>query len=92
MMPAQPPWCTVMVALAAAAHTKGLPIWIFHGAKDDVVPTVQSRKLVQAMRDAGTDVKYTEYPDIGHGAWEPAYADEELWKWLFAQRLAKPSR
>ncbi len=75
-----------------AARTKGLPIWIFHGAKDDVVPTIQSRTLVQAMRDSGTDVKYTEYPDIGHGAWEPAYADEELWKWLFAQRLAKRSR
>ncbi|HEV7704706.1 MAG TPA: prolyl oligopeptidase family serine peptidase [Gemmatimonadaceae bacterium] len=77
---------------AVAQVTKGLPIWIFHGAKDDVVPTVQSRKLVQAMRDVGTDVKYTEYPDVGHGAWDPAYADEELWKWLFAQRLVKPSR
>ena len=77
---------------AVAAATKGLPIWIFHGAKDDVVPTVQARKLVQAMRDAGSDVKYTEYPDVGHGAWDPAYADPELWKWLFAQRLEKPSR
>ena len=38
------------------------------------------------------DVKYTEYPDVGHGAWDPAYADPELWKWLFAQRLVKPSR
>jgi predicted peptidase len=77
---------------AVAAQTTGLPIWIFHGAKDDVVPTVQSRNLVQAMRDAGTDVKYTEYPDVGHGAWDPAYADEELWKWLFAQRLVRSSR
>jgi predicted peptidase len=75
-----------------ASVTKNLPVWIFHGAKDDVVPTVQSRKLAQAMRDAGTDVKYTEYPDVGHGAWEPAYADEELWKWLFAQRLTKAIR
>jgi predicted peptidase len=75
-----------------ASQTKGLPIWIFHGAKDDVVPTVQAQRLVKAMRDAGTDVKYTEYPDVGHGAWEPAYADEELWKWLFAQRLTKASR
>jgi len=53
---------------------------------------VQAQKLVKAMRDAGTDVKYTEYPDVGHGAWEPAYADEALWKWLFAQRLTKASR
>jgi predicted peptidase len=77
---------------AVAQLTKGLPIWIFHGAKDDVVPTEQSRRLVQAMRDAGSDVKYTEYPDVGHGAWDPAYADQELWTWLFAQRLVRPSR
>ena len=77
---------------AVAALTKGLPIWIFHGGKDDVVPTVQARKLVQAMHDAGSDLKYTEYPDVGHGAWDPAYADAELWTWLFAQRLEKPSR
>ena len=74
-----------------AAQTTGLPIWIFHGAKDAAVPTVQAQKLVKAMRDAGSDVKYTEYPDVGHGAWELAYADEELWKWLFAQRLVKAS-
>ncbi len=75
-----------------AERTKGLPIWIFHGAKDDVVPTIQAQRLVKAMRHAGTDVKYTEYPDVGHGAWEPAYANPELWKWLFAQRLGKTSR
>ncbi len=73
--------------VAIAALTKGLPIWIFHGAKDDVVPTVQAQKLVKAMRDAGTDVKYTEYPDVGHDSWDLAYADADLVKWLFQQEL-----
>jgi predicted peptidase len=56
------------------------------------VPAVQSQKLVQAMKDAGQSPRYTEYADLGHGAWDRAYGDEELWKWLFAQRLVKPSR
>jgi predicted peptidase len=77
---------------AVAGATKGVPIWIFSGAKDDVVPAVQSQKLVQAMKDAGQSPRYTEYADLGHGAWDRAYGDEELWKWLFAQRLVKPSR
>lgn len=77
---------------SVAQRTKGLPVWIFHGGKDDVVPTEQSRKLVAAMRAAGSSPRYTEYPDVGHGAWDRAYADEELWRWLFAQRLTRGSR
>ena len=75
-----------------AQQTKGLPVWIFHGGQDDVVPTVQSRKLVAAMKAAGSSPRYTEYADLGHGAWDRAYGDEELWQWLFAQRLTKASR
>ena len=75
-----------------AQQTKGLPVWIFHGGQDDVVPTVQSRKLVAAMKAAGSSPRYTEYADLGHGAWDRAYGDEDLWQWLFAQRLTKASR
>jgi predicted peptidase len=75
-----------------AQVTRGLPVWIFHGGQDDVVPTVQSRMLVAAMRAVGSSPHYTEYADLGHGAWDRAYGDEELWTWLFAQRLTKTSR
>lgn len=75
-----------------AERARGLPVWLFHGAVDDVVPVKQSRALVQAMRAQGTTVRYTEYADVGHGAWDRAYAEEELWTWLFAQRLAPASR
>jgi len=77
---------------SVARLTKDLPVWIFHGGQDDVVPTEQSRKLVAAMKAAGSSPRYTEYPDLGHGAWDRAFGDEELWKWLFAQRLTKESR
>jgi predicted peptidase len=75
-----------------AQQTKDLPVWIFHGGQDDVVPTVQSRTLVAAMKAAGSSPRYTEYADLGHGAWDRAYGNEELWTWLFAQRLTKASR
>ncbi len=75
-----------------AAAAKDVPTWIFSGAKDDLVPAVQSRDLIAAMKAVGSSPKYTEYEDLGHGAWDRAYGDEELWKWLFAQRLEKKGR
>jgi predicted peptidase len=64
-----------------------MPIWVFHGADDTVVPTDRSRNMVQAIKDAGgTKIKYTEYPGVGHGSWKPAYADPEFLKWMFKQK------
>jgi predicted peptidase len=62
-----------------------IPVWIFHGQKDWMVPVASSRELDDALKRAGGDVRYSEYPDLGHDSWDRAYADPELWKWLFAQ-------
>lgn len=69
----------------AATRLKDTPIWIFHGARDDLVPPAQSRKMYAALKAAGGDVHYTEFPDANHNSWDPAYATAELWPWLFAQ-------
>ena len=61
------------------------PLWIFHGDADDVISVDVSREVVKALRDAGGNPKYTEYPGVDHGSWEPAYRDPELIEWLFAQ-------
>jgi poly(3-hydroxybutyrate) depolymerase len=61
------------------------PLWIFHGDADDVISVDVSREVVKALRDAGGNPKYTEYPGVDHGSWEIAYRDPELIEWLFAQ-------
>lgn len=72
---------------AEAAHQlRDIPSWIFHGALDDVVPPEQSRRMHAALRDAGADVRYTEFPDANHNSWDAAYRTGALWQWLFAQR------
>ena len=63
-----------------------LPIWIFHGEKDSVVPTRHSQEMVEALKKAGGKPIYTEYAGIRHNSWTPAYADEKLWAWLFEQK------
>jgi predicted peptidase len=63
------------------------PVWIFHGDADPSVPVEESRKMAEALRAAGGDVKYTEYPGVAHDSWVKAYAEPELVPWLMQQRL-----
>lgn len=63
------------------------PVWVFHGAVDDTVPVEESRKMVAALRAMGANVRYTEYPGVGHESWDRAYAESELVPWLLAQSL-----
>ncbi len=64
------------------------PVWAFHGGSDSVVPVQRSQKMIEALKAAGRKPKYTEYPGVGHNSWSAAFADPELFKWLFAQKRA----
>jgi predicted peptidase len=79
------PLCGIGTPSRASA-VRDMPIWVFHGAKDDLVPVTASREMVAALKAVGSTVRYTEYADVGHGVWERAYAEPELPNWLFAQR------
>lgn len=65
---------------------RDLPVWVFHGKKDRIVPYEESERLVNRLRAYGGEVKFTLYPDVGHAAWEPAYSDPELYAWLLSKR------
>lgn len=72
---------------AMALRLKDTPVWIFHGARDDVVRPDDDRRLHAAFQQADArDVRYTEYPQGNHNAWDATYADPAMWQWLFAQR------
>jgi len=62
-------------------------VFIFHGDKDPTVPVADSRKMVERFRQLGwlgKNVRYTEYPGVGHDAWKPAYKDAALLRTLAA--------
>ncbi|WP_052572859.1 prolyl oligopeptidase family serine peptidase [Haloferula sp. BvORR071] len=68
-----------------AESYKNVPVWVFHGAKDPTVNPDQSRKMVEALKKARAEVKYTEYADGDHGIAGRVYADLEMHEWLFKQ-------
>ena len=71
---------------AVAAKCAKIPIWAFHGDQDTVVKPHRSRKMIEAIKQAGGEPRYTEYPGVGHNSWAPAYADPKLLEWMFAQK------
>ena len=73
-----------------ARRIRHIPAWVFHGAKDQAVPLKASQDMVDALKAAGADVKFTIYPEAGHDSWTEAYNDRELWEW-FAQQKRKPA-
>jgi predicted peptidase len=68
-----------------AQRIRQLPIWIFHGDADPVVPVAESRGMAEALQKVGTNVQYTELPNVGHNAWDPAYDRADLFNWMFKQ-------
>lgn len=65
------------------------PVWMFHGDSDTSVPVEESRHMAAALKAAGTEFKYTEYPGIGHNSWDKAYAEPELVPWLLSKSLQR---
>ncbi len=63
-----------------------LPIWVFHGAKDKVVPIERSQAMVDALKKLAGNVKFTIYPEAGHDSWTEAYNNQQLYDWFLQQR------
>ncbi|MEG8989695.1 prolyl oligopeptidase family serine peptidase [Ignavibacteria bacterium 4148-Me] len=64
-----------------------LPVWAFHGAKDQVVPVSASEELVERLKSCGGDVKFTVYPEANHDSWTETYNNPEIYEWLLNQSL-----
>lgn len=63
----------------------GLPIAIWHGGADKVVPVVRSQLMASQYEQLGLAANYHELPSVGHDVWRQAFAEGEAIDWLFAQ-------
>ena len=65
---------------------KHVPVWCFHGAKDNVVDPEQSYRMVRALKKYNPDVKLTIYPDANHDSWTQTYDNDSLYTWMLQQK------
>jgi predicted peptidase len=75
-----------------AERFKHIPIWLLHGAQDDVVKVESSRRMFKTLTEIGGNVRYTEYADVKHDSWNNAYKEPDLLAWLFAQKKKETYR
>jgi predicted peptidase len=73
---------------ADAAKIKDVPVWNFHGDQDKAVPIKGSQDMIDAIKAAGGNPKFTIYPGVGHNSWDKAYNEEKLEEW-FIQHAKK---
>ena len=73
-------------ARGLAPRLVAMPIWVFHGARDDQVPLRESVRMVEAVNRAGGAARLTVYADVGHDSWTLTYRNPALYRWLQRQR------
>ncbi|MDY0344637.1 MAG: prolyl oligopeptidase family serine peptidase [Lentimicrobium sp.] len=69
-----------------ASELKEMAIWVFHGAMDNVVPIAPAAMLVNELHKAGSQAKFTIYPDANHNSWTETYNNPQLYEWLLKQK------
>lgn len=66
------------------AHRIKTPLLLVHGVSDLRVPVEHERKFRAAVKAAGNEPEYVEYPEEGHGGWLPK---NEIDFWLRIDRF-----
>ncbi len=88
MFAAALPLCGIGNTDKAAAMVH-IPVWAFHGTADSTVPVAHSRAMIDAIKHAGGNPRYTEYKNVGHDVWKVAFKERDLLPWVFTQHRGK---
>ena len=87
-----PGWFAAAAAVCGGADERlapryaGLPMHVWHGDADRVISVERSRVMVQAMKELGLEVYYTELPGVRHNSWDNAYGKDGCIDELFRER------
>lgn len=72
------------------AHTiTHIPLWLFQGGFDISPSPSKTRRYIQQFRSAGAVVRYTLYPELGHGTWNKAFGEPDFFSWMLGQSKAR---
>jgi len=70
-------------------YAKNTPLWVFHGAKDDLIDPQLSITMVSAYLKAGGKPNFSLYSKDNHNSWDSAFSEPKLLPWLFSNQKQK---
>jgi predicted peptidase len=63
-----------------------MPIWAFHGDKDEAVPLEESQRMVAGVKHHGGKAKLTVYKNVSHDSWTKTYSNPKFYEWLLSHK------
>ncbi len=76
----------------ASIFTKGMapkvaniPIWTFQGGQDKNPLPAKTEGYVKKFKEEGAEIRYSLYPNLGHGTWNTAYAEPDFFSWILSK-------
>ena len=74
---------------AAPIAAAKLPLWVFAGGRDPVVPLRYFYPVLNRLEALGhPEVRFTNHEDLGHFTWVRVYEGEDLYAWFLRQSRA----
>lgn len=76
-----------------AGNALHLPVRLFQGEIDPLVPASETRAWHKRFLQAGVKSEYFEYPGVRHNSWDNAYKGGAIFEWFSNfQRIQNPER
>jgi predicted peptidase len=72
--------------LSKVQRIRDVPVWAFHGAKDDVVRPSETTDMINELYKTGNNARLTIYAEANHNAWEATYKNPQLYEWFLSHR------
>ena len=63
-----------------------MPVWLFHGDKDNTHPVERSTAIYDLLKPNNKKIKLTIYEGVGHNSWDETYANDEVYEWLLSHK------
>lgn len=65
---------------------KNIPMWAFHGQKDNVIPVSKAQEVINTLIACGGNPIFTIYSDLFHDSWTRTYNNPDIYTWLLTKR------
>ncbi|MEM7219933.1 MAG: PHB depolymerase family esterase [Pseudomonadota bacterium] len=69
---------------ALGVELASMPLWLFHGDRDKIVPVRNSQQLYAALERLDAPVRFTEFADAPHAIWDRVFRAKAPLDWLFS--------